>query len=82
MSAKMIFMALQTRTCFVFFGIKILLGFFYLYLDTGILCCSPDIKAIFNHFSGFAGGLDCKFHPKQPWLFTAGADSVIRLYCD
>ncbi|CAO2201673.1 unnamed protein product [Urochloa humidicola] len=28
------------------------------------------------------GVLDCKFHPKQPWLFTAGADSVIRLYCD
>ncbi|KAF3556164.1 hypothetical protein F2Q69_00010720 [Brassica cretica] len=19
--------------------------------------------------------LDCKFHPRQPWLFTAGADS-------
>jgi ribosome biogenesis protein ERB1 len=45
----------------------------------------PDISilnAIFNHYSGFAGVLDCKFHPKQPWLFTAGADSVIRLYCD
>jgi len=28
------------------------------------------------------GVLDCKFHPKQPWLFTSGADSVIRLYCD
>uniref|UniRef100_A0A0D9WY85 Ribosome biogenesis protein BOP1 homolog n=1 Tax=Leersia perrieri TaxID=77586 RepID=A0A0D9WY85_9ORYZ len=28
------------------------------------------------------GVLDCKFHPKQPWLFTAGADSVVRLYCD
>ncbi|XP_006658508.1 ribosome biogenesis protein BOP1 homolog [Oryza brachyantha] len=28
------------------------------------------------------GVLDCKFHPRQPWLFTAGADSVIRLYCD
>ncbi|XP_057529064.1 ribosome biogenesis protein BOP1 homolog [Amaranthus tricolor] len=27
------------------------------------------------------GILDCKFHPKQPWLFTAGADSIIRLYC-
>ncbi|XP_031272587.1 ribosome biogenesis protein BOP1 homolog [Pistacia vera] len=27
------------------------------------------------------GVLDCKFHPRQPWLFTAGADSVIRLYC-
>ncbi|PUZ69420.1 hypothetical protein GQ55_2G106900 [Panicum hallii var. hallii] len=25
------------------------------------------------------GVLDCKFHPKQPWLFTSGADSVIRL---
>ncbi|CAF2094378.1 unnamed protein product [Brassica napus] len=28
-----------------------------------------------------AGVLDCKFHPRQPWLFTAGADSVIKLYC-
>ncbi|XP_059450018.1 ribosome biogenesis protein BOP1 homolog [Corylus avellana] len=27
------------------------------------------------------GVMDCKFHPKQPWLFTAGADSVIKLYC-
>lgn len=27
------------------------------------------------------GVLDCTFHPRQPWLFTAGADSVIRLYC-
>ena len=22
----------------------------------------------------------CKFHPNQPWLFTCGADSTIRLY--
>lgn len=29
-----------------------------------------------------AGVLCCKFHPRQPWLFTAGADSVIKLYCD
>ncbi|KAM7273303.1 hypothetical protein ACFE04_027967 [Oxalis oulophora] len=27
------------------------------------------------------GVLDCKFHPRQPWLFTAGADSLIKLYC-
>ncbi|XP_021904351.1 ribosome biogenesis protein BOP1 homolog [Carica papaya] len=27
------------------------------------------------------GVLDCKFHPLQPWLFTAGADSIIKLYC-
>lgn len=28
------------------------------------------------------GVLDCVFHPSQPWLFTAGADSVVRLYCN
>uniref|UniRef100_N1QSZ6 Uncharacterized protein n=1 Tax=Aegilops tauschii TaxID=37682 RepID=N1QSZ6_AEGTA len=28
------------------------------------------------------GVLDCKFYPRQPWLFTAGADSKIRLYCE
>lgn len=27
------------------------------------------------------GVIDCKFHPRQPWLFTAGGDSVIKLYC-
>ncbi|XP_073264505.1 LOW QUALITY PROTEIN: ribosome biogenesis protein BOP1 homolog [Populus alba] len=27
------------------------------------------------------GVLDCKFHPRKPWLFTAGADSLIKLYC-
>ncbi|ONK78407.1 uncharacterized protein A4U43_C02F18450 [Asparagus officinalis] len=27
------------------------------------------------------GVLDYKFHPRQPWLFTVGADSVIKLYC-
>ncbi|XP_056162736.1 ribosome biogenesis protein BOP1 homolog isoform X1 [Syzygium oleosum] len=27
------------------------------------------------------GVMDCKFHPRQPWLFTSGADSVVRLYC-
>ncbi|KAF8019303.1 hypothetical protein BT93_G0090 [Corymbia citriodora subsp. variegata] len=27
------------------------------------------------------GVMDCKFHPRQPWLFTAGADSVVRLFC-
>ncbi|KAK9133006.1 hypothetical protein Scep_012534 [Stephania cephalantha] len=27
------------------------------------------------------GVLDCTFHPRQPWLFTAGSDSVVKLYC-
>ena len=26
------------------------------------------------------GVLDVAFHPTQPWLFTAGADSTINLY--
>ncbi|KAK6982827.1 ribosome biogenesis protein bop1 [Biomphalaria glabrata] len=29
-----------------------------------------------NHLSV----LDCKFHPTQPWVFSSGADSTIRLY--
>ncbi|KXZ47270.1 hypothetical protein GPECTOR_36g122 [Gonium pectorale] len=28
------------------------------------------------------GVLDCAFHPTQPWIFTAGADSKILLYCN
>lgn len=26
------------------------------------------------------GVLDIVFHPKQPWIFSAGADRTIRLY--
>ncbi|TPX50523.1 hypothetical protein SeLEV6574_g00839 [Synchytrium endobioticum] len=26
------------------------------------------------------GVLDCVFHPTQPWLFSAGADNLIKLY--
>jgi len=26
------------------------------------------------------GVIDCKFHPHQPWIFTAGADKTIRLF--
>ena len=28
------------------------------------------------------GVLDCAFHPTQPWLFSAGADGSIVLFCD
>jgi len=28
------------------------------------------------------GILDCAFHPIQPWIFTAGADGSVRLYCN
>ncbi|CAH8383712.1 unnamed protein product [Eruca vesicaria subsp. sativa] len=36
---------------------------------------------ILRGHSSKGGVLDCKFHPRQPWLFTAGGDSVIKLYC-
>eukprot|EP00898_Chlorokybus_atmophyticus_P006593 jgi/Chlat1/6935/Chrsp52S06612 len=29
-----------------------------------------------------SGVLDCVFHPQQPWLFSAGADGTVRLYCN
>jgi hypothetical protein len=29
-----------------------------------------------------SGVLDCTFHPTQPWLFTAGADSRVVLWCN
>ncbi|KAK3279018.1 Ribosome biogenesis protein 1 [Cymbomonas tetramitiformis] len=28
------------------------------------------------------GVLDCTFHPTLPWLFTAGADQTVRLFCN
>ncbi|KFK37303.1 hypothetical protein AALP_AA4G239700 [Arabis alpina] len=41
------------------------------------------LEILRGHSSSTNGGgvLDCKFHPRQPWLFTAGADSIIKLYC-
>eukprot|EP01035_Chromulina_nebulosa_P018965 gene18965-24775_t len=31
---------------------------------------------------GNLGVLACEFHPKQPWIFTAGVDGVINLFQD
>jgi ribosome biogenesis protein ERB1 len=31
---------------------------------------------------GGVGVLDIAFHPKQPWIFSAGADGLINLYQD
>lgn len=35
---------------------------------------------IHPYIFGSLGVLDCEFHPTQPWVFTAGADSTLRLY--
>ncbi|KAJ7520808.1 hypothetical protein O6H91_19G023800 [Diphasiastrum complanatum] len=37
------------------------------------------LKILHGHQKGV---LDCKFHPQQPWLFTAGGDAIVRLYCN
>jgi ribosome biogenesis protein ERB1 len=26
------------------------------------------------------GALDCHWHPKQPWIFSCGADKTIKLF--
>lgn len=39
------------------------------------------VKILRGHkeVGGF-GVMDCKFHPTQPWMFTCGADTSVRLY--
>jgi ribosome biogenesis protein ERB1 len=41
------------------------------------------LKVLRGH--GVKGGIgvhSIAFHPKQPWIFSAGADGVINLYQD
>lgn len=39
------------------------------------------VKVLKGHkVQGELGVLDCQFHPNQPWIFTAGADHLIRLF--
>lgn len=41
------------------------------------------LKVLRGHGTeGELGVLTLAFHPKQPWLFTAGADGLINLYQD
>ena len=45
-------------------------------IPTSVIVCM-SVELAINLFPGI---LDVRFHPVQPWLFTAGADSLIRLY--
>jgi ribosome biogenesis protein ERB1 len=39
------------------------------------------VKSIDAHeVTGSLGCLDIEWHPKQPWIFTSGADALIKLY--
>ncbi|KAF5744001.1 hypothetical protein HS088_TW08G00589 [Tripterygium wilfordii] len=55
-------------------------GMVYSDLNQNPLIVPLEILRGHNSSNG-RGVMDCKFHPRQPWLFTAGADSLIRLYC-
>ncbi|XP_024518747.1 ribosome biogenesis protein BOP1 homolog isoform X1 [Selaginella moellendorffii] len=44
---------------------------------------SPSGSSMLQSYPATSPGVsDIKFHPTQPWLFTAGADSVIKLFCN
>ncbi|XP_049935327.1 ribosome biogenesis protein BOP1 homolog, partial [Nymphaea colorata] len=52
------------------------------YSDLNENPCIVALEILEGHESANGRGvLDCKFHPRQPWLFTAGADSIIKLFC-
>ncbi|XP_031474096.1 ribosome biogenesis protein BOP1 homolog [Nymphaea colorata] len=52
------------------------------YSDLNENPCIMALETLTGHQSANGRGvLDCKFHPRQPWLFTAGADSIIKLFC-
>lgn len=41
------------------------------------------LKVLRGHtVTDYAGVLDVAFHPTQPWLFTAGGDSTVCLFCN
>ncbi|KAF3778473.1 Ribosome biogenesis BOP1-like protein, partial [Nymphaea thermarum] len=61
-------------TAYVFHGM--------VYSDLDENPCIVALEILKGHESANGRGvLDCKFHPRQPWLFTAGADSIIKLFC-
>ncbi|CAE6085501.1 unnamed protein product [Arabidopsis arenosa] len=65
----------EDSTAYVFHG-KV-----YNDLNENPLIVPLEILRSHSTSSNGGGVLDCKFHPRQPWLFTAGADSNIKLYC-
>jgi len=39
------------------------------------------VKILRGHgITDHLGVLDCQFHPKQPWIFSCGADTTVRLF--
>ena len=40
----------------------------------------PVKKIDAHEKTGALGVLDCHWHPKQPWIFSSGADHTVRLF--
>ncbi|KAL4556123.1 hypothetical protein LXL04_038766 [Taraxacum kok-saghyz] len=55
-------------------------GMVYSDLNTNPLIVPLEILHRHTTTNG-RGVLDCKFHPRQPWFFSAGLDSVVKLFC-
>lgn len=66
------------------------LSCFALFIYLSIVCHFSDftlnplivpVKVLKGHkVSNGLGVLDCEFHPKNPWIFSAGADCTVRLF--
>ncbi|MCL7033890.1 hypothetical protein MKW94_010841, partial [Papaver nudicaule] len=65
----------EDGTAYVFHGMV------YSDLNQNPLIVPLEILRGHSTTDGIRGVMDCTFHPRQPWLFTAGSDSVIKLYC-
>lgn len=53
------------------------------YDDLNMNALIVPVKILKGHtFTDSSGVLACEFHPNQPWIFTAGADGNIHLYCN
>ncbi|KAM3369988.1 hypothetical protein ACQJBY_017698 [Aegilops geniculata] len=67
--------SLEDCTAYVFHGM--------IYTDLNQNPLIVLLEILHGHLSSDRRGvLDSKFHLRQPWLFTAGADSVNRPYCE
>jgi hypothetical protein len=55
--------------------VKSAAAFLTMFCHADVLCCAVQVV-------NSSGVLDCAFHPTQPWLFTAGADGDVLLWCN
>ena len=55
-------------------------GMVYNDFETNPLIVPVKILKNAHEITDHLGVLSCCFHPQQPWIFTAGADGIVKLY--